>query len=327
MIDYNRSFCDALTNLYRAMYHLADNKSEFYSSVTSIAANFLNNIPGLGDCTRSLWIDELTQPLNHAVDLYNPEMVISDDILNERNNVLSILCEYLDTLTDDDYLTILKVRYFMSYVCELTHRATDKLPLTNFLMKGNKMTNSEKCLTLIQTMTNIAGATLSGAESIVLNTYIQAGNKDCKHKLDNFDEKRDKAKNLFREQFKNWLAAIGDYKVEDPESYDCIKYSVLSLIDTISVYSNRLFSSRGLTAMQRTSVSSFIQKMIEIVQETYENRLKDCELLKDTDSHFENIRTLLYMIMKYTVDRLTDLKGVLADDNAVTETTFFSRED
>lgn len=183
------------------------------------------------------------------------------------------------------------------------------------------MTNSEKCLTLIQTMTNIAGAALSGAESIVLNTYIQAGDEDCKHKLDNFDEERDKAKNLFREQFKNWLAAIGDYKVEDPESYDCIKYSVLSLIDTISIYSNRLFSSRGLTAMQRTSVSSFIQKMIEIVQETYENRLKD------TDSHFANIGTLLYMIMKYTVDRLTDLKGVLADDNAVAETTFFSRED
>lgn len=132
MIDYNRSFWDALTSLYRAMYHLADNKSEFCSRVTSIAANFLNNIPGLGDCTRSLWIDELTQPLNHAVDLYNPEMVISDDILNERNNVLSILCEYLDTLTDDDYLTTLKVRYFMSYVCELTYKSTDKPSLTNF---------------------------------------------------------------------------------------------------------------------------------------------------------------------------------------------------
>lgn len=132
MVDYNRSFCDALTNLYRAMYHLADNKSGFYSKVTALIDNFMNSIPGLGDCTRSLWIDELAKPLNQAVDLYRPKMINSINIITERNNVLSILCNYLESLADDDYLTTLKLRYFMSYVCELTYKSTDKPSLTNF---------------------------------------------------------------------------------------------------------------------------------------------------------------------------------------------------
>ena len=132
MIDYDKSFNDALINLYRTMYHLADNRSAFYSKVTALVVNFMNNIPGLGDCTRSLWIDELTQPLNHAVDLYRPKIINSIDVITERNNVLSILCNHLESLTDDDYLTTLKLRYFMSYVCELTYKLAGKPSMTNF---------------------------------------------------------------------------------------------------------------------------------------------------------------------------------------------------
>jgi hypothetical protein len=189
------------------------------------------------------------------------------------------------------------------------------------------MTNLDKCVTLIQVITNIAGSALVGSENIIANVCSQVSDKVYHSKLQDFYGERIEAKLLFIKQFKNWLREIKDYKIYDHNFHSDIQYWVNSMLDIPVVSYHVLYPDKGLTEAQRSSTVDFIQKMIELVQETYINRVKDCELLKDTDSHFASIENLLYMIMKYTIDMLTSLKGILADDNAVTETTFFSRKD
>lgn len=184
------------------------------------------------------------------------------------------------------------------------------------------MTNLEKCVTLVQVITNIAGSALAGSENIIANVCSQVSDKVYHSKLQDFYGERIEAKLLFIKQFKNWLREIEEF-----DYYSDIQYWVNSMLDIPVVSYHVLYPDKGLTEAQRSSTVDFIQKMIELVQETYINRVKDCELLKDTDSHFASIENLLYMIMKYTIDMLTSLKGILADDNAVTETTFFSRKD
>lgn len=184
------------------------------------------------------------------------------------------------------------------------------------------MTNLDKCVTLIQVITNIAGSALAGSENIIANICSQVNDETYYAKLHDFYGERIEAKLLFIKQLKNWLREI-----EELDFYSDIQYWVNSMLDIPVVSYHVLYPDKGLTAAQRSSAVDFIQKMIELVQETYTNCVKDCELLKDTDSHFASIENLLYMIMKYTIDMLTSLKGILADDNAVTETTFFSRKD
>lgn len=137
MVDYNRSFCDALTNLYRAMYHVSEDKDNFHSTVITTAYSFLNSIPHLDDLTRNIWADELIKPLDSVIDLYDDQ--ISDDnvcITDEQHKVLAVLCDYADSLiavhTDKEVLTMLKLRYFMSYICELTYKFTPKHSTTHY---------------------------------------------------------------------------------------------------------------------------------------------------------------------------------------------------
>ena len=183
------------------------------------------------------------------------------------------------------------------------------------------MTNSEKCLTLVQVMTNIASSALAGSENIIANTCSQVNDETYYAKLHDFYGERIEAKLLFIKQLKNWLREI-----EELDFYSDIQYWVNSMLDIPVVSYHVLYPDKGLTDAQRSSAVDFIQKMIELVQETYTDRVKDCELLKDTDSHFASIENLLYMIMKYTIDMLTSLKGILAD-NKTAGTSYFDEED
>lgn len=182
------------------------------------------------------------------------------------------------------------------------------------------MTNSEKCLTLVQVMTNIASSALAGSENIIANVCSQVSDKVYHSKLQDFYGERIEAKLLFIKQFKNWLREIEEF-----DYYSDIQYWVNSMLDIPLVSYHVLYPDKGLTDAQRSSAVDFIQKMIELVQETYTDRVKDCELLKDTDSHFASIENLLYMIMKYTIDMLTSLKGILAD-NKTAETSYFDED-
>ena len=182
------------------------------------------------------------------------------------------------------------------------------------------MTNSEKCLTLVQVMTNIASSALAGSENIIANICSQVNDETYYAKLHDFYGERIEAKLLFIKQLKNWLREI-----EELDFYSDIQYWVNSMLDIPVVSYHVLYPDKGLTEAQRSSTVDFIQKMIELVQETYINRVKDCELLKDTDSHFASIENLLYMIMKYTIDMLTSLKGILAD-NKTAETSYFDED-
>jgi hypothetical protein len=182
------------------------------------------------------------------------------------------------------------------------------------------MTNSEKCLTLVQVMTNIASSALVGSENIIANICSQVNDETYYAKLHDFYGERIEAKLLFIKQLKNWLREI-----EELDFYSDIQYWVNSMLDIPVVSYHVLYPDKGLTAAQRSSDVDFIRKMIELVQETYTDRVKDCELLKDTDSHFASIENLLYMIMKYTIDMLTSLKGILAD-NKTAETSYFDED-
>lgn len=187
------------------------------------------------------------------------------------------------------------------------------------------MTNLDKCVTLIQVITNIAGSALVGSENIIANVCSQVSDKVYHSKLQDFYGERIEAKLLFIKQFKNWLREIKDYKIYDHNFHSDIQYWVNSILDIPVVSYHVLYPDKGLTKAQRSSAVDFIQKMIELVQETYTNCVKDCELLKDTDSHFASIENLLYMIMKYTIDMLTSLKGILAD-NKTAETSYFDED-
>lgn len=189
------------------------------------------------------------------------------------------------------------------------------------------MANLEKCLTLVQVITNIAGSALAGSENIIANVCSQVSDEVYYSKLQDFYGERIEAKLLFNMQFKNWLRELKNYKIYDCSFHSDIEYWVNSMLDIPVVSYHVLYPDKGLTEAQRSSAVDFIQKMVELVQETYTECVKDCDLLKDTDPHFASIENLLYMVMKYTTDRLTRLKGILANDNAVTETTFFSRKD
>lgn len=182
------------------------------------------------------------------------------------------------------------------------------------------MTNSEKCLTLVQVMTNIASSALAGSENIIANICSQVNDETYYAKLHDFYGERIEAKLLFIKQLKNWLREI-----EELDFYSDIQYWVNSMLDIPVVSYHVLYPDKGLTDAQRSSAVDFIQKMIELVQATYTDRVKDCELLKDTDSHFASIENLLYIIMKYTIDMLTSLKGILAD-NKTAETSYFDED-
>ena len=111
MTNYDKAFCSALINLYRAMYHVSEDKDNFHSTVITTVYNFLNAIPHLDDLTRNIWTDE-------------------------QHKVLAVLCDYADSLiavhTDKEVLTMLKLRYLMSYICELTYKFTPKHSTTHY---------------------------------------------------------------------------------------------------------------------------------------------------------------------------------------------------
>lgn len=187
------------------------------------------------------------------------------------------------------------------------------------------MTNLEKCLILAQVMTNISVSALAGSENIIANVCSQVSDEVYHNKLQGFYKERTEANLLFKRQFQNWLLKIEDYKIDDYSFYSDIQYWVNSMLDIPVVSYHVLYPDKGLTDAQRSSTVDFIQKMIELVQETYTDRVKDCELLKDTDSHFASIENLLYMIMKYTIDMLTSLKGILADKKTA-GTSYFDED-
>ena len=282
----------------------------------------------MDDLTRNIWANELIKPLDFVIGLYDEQVSDNVCIADEQDKALAVLCDYANSLlavhTDEDIIIMLKLRYFMSYIWELTYKYTTNHSETHYFCERqtDSMTNSKKYLTLVQVMTNIAGPALAGAESIVASVCSQVDDIMYYNSLQDFYGERIETKILFNKQFKNWLREI--------EEFDCyrdIQYSVNSLFDIPVVSYHVLYPDKGLTEAQRSSAVDFIQKMVELVQETYTECIKDCELLKDTDPHFASIENLLYMIMKYTIDILTKLKGILAEDNAVTETTFFSRKD
>lgn len=59
------------------------------------------------------------------------------------------------------------------------------------------MTNSEKCLTLVQVMTNIASSALAGSENIIANICSQVNDETYYAKLHDFYGERIEAKLLF----------------------------------------------------------------------------------------------------------------------------------
>lgn len=81
------------------------------------------------------------------------------------------------------------------------------------------MTNLDKCVTLIQVITNIAGSALVGSENIIANVCSQVSDKVYHSKLQDFYGERIEAKLLFIKQFKNWLREI-----EELDFYSDIQY-------------------------------------------------------------------------------------------------------
>ena len=43
MTNYDKAFCSALINLYRAMYHVSEDKDNFHSTVITTVYNFERN--------------------------------------------------------------------------------------------------------------------------------------------------------------------------------------------------------------------------------------------------------------------------------------------
>ena len=108
-------------------YTLED-KNNFHSAVITTVYSFLNSIPHLDDLTRNVWADELIKPLDFVIDLYDDQVSDNVCIADEQNKTLAVLCDYANSLlavhTDEDLMTMLKLRYFMSYICELTYNYT-----------------------------------------------------------------------------------------------------------------------------------------------------------------------------------------------------------
>lgn len=136
MTNYDKAFCIALINLYRAMYHVSEDKDNFHSTVITTVYNFLNAIPHLDDLTRNIWANELIKPLDFVIGVYDEQVSDNVCITDEQHKVLAVLCDYADSLiavhTDKEVLTMLKLRYLMSYICELTYKFTPKHSTTHY---------------------------------------------------------------------------------------------------------------------------------------------------------------------------------------------------
>lgn len=115
MLDYDNLLHEDLLGLYNSLYHLTENSTDFYSTVSTQIHKFIDGISGLDFTIRACWSDELEAPL----DLVDKEHSAGMDITKAHIAVLNTLHNYIDAVKGTNDLTVQKLRYYKSYISEL----------------------------------------------------------------------------------------------------------------------------------------------------------------------------------------------------------------